>query len=63
MPIYEYYCKDCQIDWQETRSISEDTKSVCASCKIDAIRKFSSPVTSFKGEGFYSTDKKKPKGK
>ena len=34
MPVYEYECKQCEVVFEEQRSIKEDSKeSVCPKCK------------------------------
>ena len=62
MPTYEYYCKECDSVFTEVRKMSDKTKY--GKCPIDSkplVRKYDVAV-SFTGEGFYSTDKKKPSG-
>lgn len=58
MPIYEYLCKNCNEGLIDSRS-SEDRDDLpeCKSCGSLMKRLFSTPGVSFKGNGFYSTDK------
>ena len=59
MPIYDYNCPLCNAKYTETRGISEaETIKQCEYCKVDYIRVFNTPAVTFKGSGFYATDKK-----
>jgi len=59
MPTYEYKCSKCKKSYYEVRSISEDQKlKKCENCDVGLIRVFGTPTVTFKGEGFYSVDKK-----
>jgi len=61
-PIYEYICKACNKEYSETRGITEPQRQVdCPdeNCKATLYRKFGNMAVSFKGDGFYTTDKKK----
>lgn len=58
MPIYEYLCKTCNLMTVEARSAEKrDDLPQCSGCKEPMKRIFSTPGISFKGSGFYSTDK------
>jgi putative FmdB family regulatory protein len=58
MPIYEYLCKDCNEIFIENRSGDErDNVPPCKTCNNPTNRLYSSIGISFKGNGFYSTDK------
>lgn len=58
MPIYQYLCKKCDLIVIESKSVDErDDEVVCEHCNIPTKRLFSSPGVSFRGSGFYSTDK------
>lgn len=56
MPRYDYECASCGI-FEASHSISESLGS-CPKCNNDSIKRLYSPIgISFKGAGFYSTDK------
>ena len=58
MPVYEYLCKQCNLVVIESRPVDDrDNKTMCDNCNIEMKRLLSSPGVSFKGSGFYSTDK------
>lgn len=58
MPIYQYLCKNCNLIVVESREVDErDNETMCDNCNVTMKRLFSSPGVSFKGSGFYSTDK------
>lgn len=58
MPIYEYHCSQCHIDFEVRRSFSDNSTPECPVCHETAyvVRKFSAPAIVFKGSGFYVTD-------
>lgn len=55
MPVYEYYCKACDHEWEREQRISEDPIKSCPKCKARQARRMISR-TSFvlKGGGWYS---------
>jgi putative FmdB family regulatory protein len=58
MPIYQYLCKTCNLIVVEHREVdNRDDETMCDNCNVAMKRLFSSPGVSFKGSGFYSTDK------
>jgi len=58
MPIYEYLCKNCNLMVVEQRDAKHrDDETMCDYCNIAMKRLYSNISTSFKGSGFYSTDK------
>ena len=64
MPIYEYYCGDCNYKFEELKSIKESQSSECPKCNKLAKRQVSLPGgLVFKGSGFYITDYTNKKGK
>lgn len=57
MPTYEYVCPECNLEFSETRSITEEEKELtCAAegCGAKLKRKFATPPIIFKGTGFSS---------
>jgi putative FmdB family regulatory protein len=62
IPTYEYYCSKCDEVFSEQRSLSEESKySNCPNDSEPLQRKYDISV-SFKGTGFYTTDKKRQNG-
>jgi len=58
MPLYEFLCKTCNEVMIEVRSAEDSAKeSMCQTCNTPRKRLYSSIGVSFKGNGFYSTDK------
>ena len=57
MPTYDYKCKNCDEIFTLTLSIDGNHEQQCPTCGKDMVKKFASVPTSFKGEGFYTTDK------
>jgi putative FmdB family regulatory protein len=59
IPTYEYICQLCDVTYEETRGISENSKMIeCIECGELLKRVFSTPTITFNGSGFYATDKK-----
>jgi putative FmdB family regulatory protein len=58
MPLYEYYCNQCHVDFEVRRSFSDTGTPPCPVCHetLHVTRKFSAPAIVFKGSGFYVTD-------
>jgi len=60
MPIYTYRCENCGNQFDKHQSFSEEPLRVCPSCRKHALHKVFFPAgVSFKGSGFYVTDKRK----
>jgi len=59
MPIYEYYCKDCDHTFETLKNIKESQTANCPKCD-KLVNKQVSQVGGlvFKGSGFYITDYK-----
>ena len=55
MPIYEYYCRSCDHEWEREQRISDAPVRTCPSCKARQAKRMISR-TSFvlKGGGWYS---------
>ncbi len=60
MPTYEFFCNNCNSNFEKWFSISEEHKTNCPGCGSENVRKvFSSGAgILFKGSGFYCTDYK-----
>lgn len=58
MPTYEYKCKDCETQVSDVRSINDPEPTInCAVCGKPMTKMFNLGAISFKGSGFYRTDK------
>jgi putative FmdB family regulatory protein len=56
LPIYEYRCTKCFLDFDVKRSFGEDSSGPCPRCQGESLRVFSPVPIIFKGSGFYITD-------
>lgn len=57
MPVYRFYCDDCQLEFEKYLSFKEHADTmVCPNGHGKARRLFSPPAIIFKGNGWYSTD-------
>ena len=57
MPTYHYRCKNCNYDFTEQQSFTDDPITVCPECGEEQVRKVYSAVPiEFKGSGFYRPD-------
>ena len=54
--IYEYKCNTCNLIKSVERSVY-DNENVPLCCGDLAVRVYAPPAITFKGNGFYSTDK------
>ena len=59
MPYYEFTCDPCEITRMCVFGINDDKQATCTQCKQPMRRSYTSPAITFKGKGFYSTDKRK----
>ena len=59
MPIYEYECKDCSMQFELIGSFGDNPESPCPKCEGKDRRVFSAVPVIFKGSGFYTTDSRK----
>ena len=57
MPYYDYRCPK-EHRFIEQRSMHEAESAICPTCKQKGTRLYTPPVVTFKGDGFYSNDKK-----
>lgn len=58
MPTYEYACKQCETTLSEVRSIhAESPEHLCKDCGQKMQQVISLGGITFKGSGFYRTDK------
>lgn len=59
MPIYEYRCTKCSLQFEVRRGFSENHSTPCPHCQEEGQRLFSPVPVIFKGTGFYITDNRK----
>lgn len=58
MPSYDYKCKTCDNSVTLVTGIKEQHEiPSCAKCKADMVREYGLGTITFKGSGFYRTDK------
>ena len=56
MPIYQYRCLNCKLQFELKQSFQDKPIADCPVCKGIARRIFSPVPILFKGPGFYVTD-------
>ncbi|MCK4716318.1 MAG: zinc ribbon domain-containing protein [Candidatus Marinimicrobia bacterium] len=58
MPTYDYFCGNCQYEFEAFQSMSADPIKICPKCKQTSVMRRISGGTGliFKGSGFYITD-------
>ena len=56
MPIYQYKCPNCKLQFELKQSFKDKPIAICPACRGDARRIFSPVPILFKGPGFYITD-------
>ncbi len=59
MPIYEYYCQNCDYIFEELNKGYTEKNMTCPVCGQDAKRLISNTSFILKGGGFYETDYKR----
>jgi putative FmdB family regulatory protein len=59
MPLYEFACRKCGVETSAHYKIDEAVAYPnCQTCGEQMIRMYNFGSVSFKGSGFYTTDKK-----
>lgn len=59
MPTYSYKCNECLEVYTEVRGMHEEQKiEKCSKCKKPVTRLYEVRGITFRGNGFYSTDKR-----
>lgn len=56
MPMYDYKC-ECGNVKEIIHGFVNEPTIICEKCHKEMAKQFGSPVVSFSGGGFYSTDK------
>jgi len=59
MPLYEYECTSCGLNFERRQRMSDDPIQVCPECDGQVRRVFHSVGVIFKGSGFYVTDNRR----
>jgi putative FmdB family regulatory protein len=60
MPVYEYTCAQCGLDFERDLPTGARLEEVsCPNGHRPVRRRYSSPAVIFKGSGWYSTDHRK----
>lgn len=57
MPIYDYRCDSCEVSMEIIATIAQSDKKHTCSCGGKLTKILHAPAISFKGDGFYKTDK------
>lgn len=56
MPIYEYKCQQCGLQFEKRQSVSDEPLSSCEKCHGKLEKQWSLSGFQFKGAGWYVTD-------
>jgi putative FmdB family regulatory protein len=56
MPTYQYACTECEHNFEQFQSFSEDSLTECPECSGKLRKLFNAVGVVFKGSGFYRTD-------
>ncbi|MEK9649543.1 MAG: FmdB family zinc ribbon protein [Gammaproteobacteria bacterium] len=56
MPIYEYKCLKCSLEFEILQKIIEDPLKTCEACGGELKKQISAPAFRLKGSGWYETD-------
>ncbi|TDC95830.1 FmdB family transcriptional regulator [Saccharopolyspora aridisoli] len=56
MPTYQYACTECDHQFEQVQSFSEDSLTECPQCNGRLRKLFNAVGIVFKGSGFYRTD-------
>ena len=63
MPIYQYRCLDCKLQFELKQSFNDKPIADCPACHGIARRIFSPVPIIFNGPGFYVTDSREEREK
>ncbi len=56
MPIYEYKCQQCGLQFERRQSVSDEPLTSCEKCHGKLEKQWSLSGFQFKGAGWYVTD-------
>ena len=62
MPIYEYECSDCHLNFERKQRFKDEPVTMCPQCQGKCRRVLHSVPVIFKGSGFYITDNRQGSG-
>jgi putative FmdB family regulatory protein len=62
MPIYEYKCQQCGLQFEKRQSVSDEPLTTCEKCHGKLEKQWSLSGFQFKGAGWYVTDYAGKKG-
>ena len=63
MPIYNYRCESCGVQFERHQSYNDAPLKICPECRKKSLKKVIAPVgVVFKGSGFYATDNRSASG-
>ncbi len=62
MPIYEYKCQQCGLQFEKRQSVSDAPLATCEKCHGKLEKQWSLSGFQFKGAGWYVTDYAGKKG-
>lgn len=62
MPTYQYFCDSCSLDFEASRSFTDNSEQPCPKCAAAARKVFAPVGVHFKGSGFYRTDSRNSGG-
>lgn len=64
MPLYEYECTKCGVEFELEQSMTDKPRRRCPDCRGKVVRLISGGAgIAFKGSGFYVNDSRKPSAK
>lgn len=56
MPIYEYKCQQCGLQFEKRQNVSDEPLTACEKCHGKLEKQWSLSGFQFKGAGWYVTD-------
>src|SRR5207253_1642527 len=56
MPIYEYKCQQCGLQFEKRQNVSDEPLTTCEKCHGKLEKQWSLSGFQFKGAGWYVTD-------
>lgn len=56
MPTYQYACTECEHDFEQVQSFSDDALTACPQCTGRLRKIYNAVGVVFKGSGFYRND-------
>ena len=61
MPTYDYWCQECDYEFEKFQSITAEALTKCPKCGKNALKRLIGPGSAliFRGSGFYCTDYRK----